>query len=257
MWCRSPVRSPFGSRRCKQCPECAEHYRYEWFVRLLSAHKSHLRTHFVTLTFNPLMRAKYSHVQKWVKRCRKAKMKFLYFCVAEPHARPDDTGAKRWHYHLLIFTDEQFASRRLREHWKGGISHAKLTRLDHIEYCCKYITKGIERPRASNGLAGKLWREADTHVLVQAAIYWFPGSSVQSIRLFADGWDGNGEYYHRDIVARRPKRLGETQREDHTYSEEYRRERGYSGETSPAIIEPIMDICGYPIPRPKAALKKG
>ena len=68
----------------------------------------------MTFTFRPDTQDRYASVQTWIKRCRKAGLKFKYCCVAEPHARLNPQGKSRWHFHMLLFTDEPYATVKLR-----------------------------------------------------------------------------------------------------------------------------------------------
>ena len=132
MQCITPVRSIFGARRCRKCLGCIEHNRREWIERLLAAWKGHQRSHFLTFTFHPNSLDRYSTVQNWIKRCRKAKLAFKYVCVAEPHKRLDAQGNSRWHFHMLLFTQDAYPTVKLRHHWTEGWSHGRLVRYEDI-----------------------------------------------------------------------------------------------------------------------------
>lgn len=194
---------------CKVCIVCVERYQWEWSQRLLAAYYAHKRTHFVTLTFNPAMSGKYAHIQKWLKRCRRSRLDFKYACVAEPHKRLVK-GKQRWHYHLLMFTNSQYPSDKLRHHWKGGISHARLSSTDDIEYTVKYLHKTSNHPRASNGLAKSIFHKVAQHPLVAAALTAFPDASIGTItqnHWYKDQW-GDPAYKELKFHPAKAKKRG-------------------------------------------------
>ncbi len=199
MWCEKPVVSLWGRRRCGACVACITAYKDLWYERLFREFKTRKRTHFVTLTFKPVLTGKYHHIQRWLKRCRRGGLAFKYCCVAEPHARHDPvTGKVRWHYHLLMFTDGPWKTDDLRHYWRGGISHGRLCRNDDLSYTVKYIEKGSERPRGSNGMGAEYYKAVEDHPLIQAALAAFPNAKIKGVRDRISYWI-DGEYYEDEF----------------------------------------------------------
>ncbi len=203
MWCEKPIQSNFGRRRCGTCKACQTAYQQLWYERLFREFKTRKRTHFMTLTFKPVLKAKYGHIQRWFKRCRKAGLTFRYICVAEPNPRLID-GKMRWHYHLLMFTDDVYPTDRLRKWWRGGISHGRLCRNDDISYTVKYIEKGDQRPRNSNGIGKQYYKDVENHPLVLAALAEWPNAKIGNVR-DRIGYYIHGEYYEDDFYMSPPE----------------------------------------------------
>lgn len=222
MWCDKPVVSLWGRRRCGKCMACLTAYKDLWYERLFREFSTSKRVHFVTLTFKPVLKGRYEHIQKWIKRCRKAGLIFKYFCVAEPHERNDPvTGKVRLHYHLLIYTDQLFVSDKLRHYWRGGISHARLCQSGDLSYTVKYIEKGHERPKSSNGIGKLYYENVETHPLVEAALVAFPNAKIKGVRDRISYWI-DGEYYEDQFF------MGPKKWETDEYYEARKRGRGGS-----------------------------
>lgn len=156
-------------RPCRKCAKCLRFRQLRWRQRALHEVARSKRTWFVTLTFSPahlagilieaksgelarVERAAYRHVQRYLKRLRKAvpRCKVRYLAVYE---RGETTG--RSHYHLLIHeTGERPVHKAQLEGLWASFVHARLvsaSRDGAASYVTKYLTKSIGiRPRASN-----------------------------------------------------------------------------------------------------------
>lgn len=190
-YCDDPVQLVIGKRGksaglpvglymwgpCRKCEKCLLFRQMKWreraMVELLATAQRGNRSWWVTLTFSPVHlagilaeavsatggqslqavdRAAYGHVQRYLKRLRKAsKATFRYLAVYE---RGEETG--RSHYHLLIHETggRPVLKRQLEEQWRSHV-HARLVHLDKgpgglASYVTKYATKSVEvRIRAS------------------------------------------------------------------------------------------------------------
>lgn len=160
---------------CRRCDGCKAHRRKLWAARAYDEVGLAHRTWFGTLTlapevqvaglfearayarkrglgdFDALGRAEqfrllagiqYPHVQRFLKRLRKAGAKFRYLLVAEEHK----SGLP--HYHVLLHerTDDPVLKRTLEGQWRAGFSHWRLipegdTR--QVFYVVKYLGKSI------------------------------------------------------------------------------------------------------------------
>lgn len=158
---------------CRHCPKCLQRREILWKERALAeieaSERLGCRTWFVTLTFSPqhlagvlleaesaelraIERAAYRHVQRYLKRLRKAvEGRFRYLAVYE---RGEENG--RSHYHLLLHEQgpKPVTKAVLEEQWRSFV-HARLVSSEEgrrtARYVCKYTTKALEiRPRASS-----------------------------------------------------------------------------------------------------------
>lgn len=157
---------------CRKCEKCRQLRRLRWRDRAQSEIAAAPRTWFVTLTFDPehlagihveaqrergewdvkVDTAAYRHVQKYLKRLRKAaNTRFRYLAVYE---RGEKTG--RAHYHLLLHEiagQRPILKRTLEGQWRSHV-HARLVAGDGCRqavYLTAYATKSaLSRPRASN-----------------------------------------------------------------------------------------------------------
>lgn len=155
-------------RPCRKCPKCLQFRQLVWRDRAITEIARAPRTWFVTLTFSPthlagiifesanalgnesqrLDSAAYSHVQRYLKRLRKAaRAKIRYMAVFE---RGEESG--RAHYHLLINeVDRPVSKRTLQSQWRSHV-HCRLvaSAAGSAAYITTYATKSFDiRPRAS------------------------------------------------------------------------------------------------------------
>ena len=162
---------------CRKCEKCITFRRLRWRDRTRRELAKAVRSWFVTLTFSDihlagirlaaamlsqydhetaLERAAYSHVQRYLKRVRKAgRTQFRYFAIFEYGS---ENG--RGHYHLFIHEKpgcKPVLKRTLDEQWRSFVS-AKLVDTEEpgaASYVCKYLTKSpVNRPRASTAYGG-------------------------------------------------------------------------------------------------------
>ena len=161
-------------RPCRRCAKCLQFRQLQWRERCLNEIEHSPRTWLVTLTFDPHHlagilfeaarfshlgtaaedRAAYSHVQKYLKRLRKAaSARCRYMFVFE---RGEETG--RPHYHALLHEVDRPISKRLIEaNWRSNV-HARLVKSGRgsASYVTKYLTKSLDvRPRASAGYGNR------------------------------------------------------------------------------------------------------
>lgn len=166
---------------CRKCEKCLLFRQLKWRERamaeLMQTAARGNRSWWVTLTFSPVHlagilaeataasggqsitavdRAAYAHVQRFMKRVRKAgKCRFRYLAVFE---RGEEKG--RAHYHLLLHEQGRvpILKRVLESQWHGfagSFIHARLVHLESgpeglASYVTKYATKSAEvRLRAS------------------------------------------------------------------------------------------------------------
>lgn len=153
---------------CRQCEKCLRFRQMRWRERALREIASAKRTWFGTLTFDPthlagvfaeaksgglsLDEAAYVHVQKYLKRVRKAvPSRLRYFAVWE---LGEANG--RGHYHLLLHEHGPYpVTKRVLEHQWRSFSHWRLVDGQNdgaASYVTKYATKSAKtRIRASAG----------------------------------------------------------------------------------------------------------
>lgn len=165
---------------CRKCARCMKFRRLRWRQRmineLLMADDAGRRSWMVTLTFDPLHlagvrseavkfvrggkpdiealeMAAYGHVQKWLKRVRKqSRARFRYVAVCE---FGDLNG--RIHFHLLLHEVHGLVLyQHLKRTWRSRVAEAHLVDcsgergvLGAASYVSKYLTKALQRPRAS------------------------------------------------------------------------------------------------------------
>lgn len=159
---------------CRKCEKCITFRRLRWKQRSENELRKSPRSWFVTLTFSDLHLsgirlaahadtkndfekalevAAYKHVQRYLKRVRKAgKTRFRYFAVFEYGSLNG-----RGHYHLFIHEvpgEKPVLKRTLNDQWRSFVD-ASLVWIDDpwvSSYVCKYLTKSaVTRPRASQG----------------------------------------------------------------------------------------------------------
>lgn len=157
---------------CRKCEKCITFRRLRWRDRTRAELAKAGRSWFVTLTFSDLHlagirmkaatltqydmetaleRAAYGHVQRYLKRVRKAgRTRFRYFAIFEYGAVNG-----RGHYHLLVHEIpgcKPVLKATLNEQWRSFVD-AKLVDIEEpgaSSYVCKYLTKSpVNRPRAS------------------------------------------------------------------------------------------------------------
>lgn len=170
----APVRSlevsMFGP--CRKCEKCLQFRQMKWRQRAYNEIMQSPRTWWCTLTFSPhhlagifaesvglkgnakqrVDAAAYKHVQRYIKRVRKAsRAKLRYLAIFE---LGEETG--RAHYHLFVHEVDRPITKSLLEAQWRSVSHFRLTdRADaerRASYVTTYATKSFDiRPRASNG----------------------------------------------------------------------------------------------------------
>ena len=164
---------------CRKCDKCQTfrqmRLRERVMTELQATSDNGRRSWWITLTFAPVHlagvlaeasasgrpdargveRAAYGHVQKYLKRLRKAaKARFLYFAVYE---RGEENG--RSHYHMIIHETggNPVLKSTIEKQWRS-ITHARLVHMGDARsqglasYLTKYATKTLGVPvRMSNG----------------------------------------------------------------------------------------------------------
>lgn len=183
--------------RCRRCNVCKRYRASHWAERAMRELMVAERTWFATLTFRPEIQVQVEarcrsavglacgwddltlaermrdqcrilspSVTRWMKRLRKAGLRFRYLLVAEPHK------SELVHYH--VFLHENDPNRPIRKNadldgtWLQGFSSFELvkTLTDHDRrkaawYACKYITKNSEtRIRASLRYGDEIYARA-------------------------------------------------------------------------------------------------
>lgn len=155
---------------CRKCGKCLQFRQMRWRARALTEIAKAPRTWMVSLTFSPLHlagvlaaaalsdktdataridNAAYPHIQRFLKRMRRAyKKKLRFLAVFE---RGEKTG--RAHYHLLLHeVDGPILKQWIEEQWPSHV-HARLVdkaRPGAASYVTKYATKSLSvRVRAS------------------------------------------------------------------------------------------------------------
>lgn len=154
---------------CRKCSKCLQYRQLMWRDRAIAEIHQAPRSWWVTLTFDPphlagimaeasqsrfkgdkaLDHAAYRHLQRYLKRLRKAsRRKFRYCAVFE---KGEKNG--RAHYHLFIHeVDGPIGSRSIDGCWRS-IVHCRLVREGSnglASYVTKYATKSLDiRIRAS------------------------------------------------------------------------------------------------------------
>jgi len=146
---------------CRKCQKCLQYRQMMWRERMRYEIAFAPRTWFVTLTFSPvhlagvlseaigfrprlgreasIERAAYGHVQKFLKRLRKAVgTPFRYAAVYE---RGEKTG--RSHYHLLLHEVRRPLTKRIIQRQWRSYSHVRLASKSGWEasYVSKYLLK--------------------------------------------------------------------------------------------------------------------
>lgn len=160
---------------CRRCDGCKVHRRKLWAARAYDEVRLANRTWFGTLTLAPQVQVSglfearayarkrglgdfdalgrseqfrllagihYPHVQRFLKRLRKAGAKFRYLLVAEEH----QSGLP--HYHLLLHerTSDNVLKSTLEGQWRAGFSHWRLVDEEkprQVFYVVKYLGKSI------------------------------------------------------------------------------------------------------------------
>ena len=160
MSCRNPIqiKSPTGNGYiycpCGKCAWCRKDKRDEWYLRFKVESQHNEFTKFVTLTYTdeqlPFFlddetgeygyRADKTHIQKFIKRLRKAGHKFKYFIVSEYAPK-----TRRPHYHGIFFSDENLTDEVIRKHWDKGVTDTQDADDGALKYVTKYILKGSDR----------------------------------------------------------------------------------------------------------------
>lgn len=156
-------------RPCRRCEKCLQFRQMQWRERAMVEIERARRSWFITLTFSPvhlagvifesqnekgsnelkrLDRAAYRHVQRYLKRIRKAtKAEIRYLCVFE---RGEETG--RAHYHALLHeVDKPVTKAVIESQWRSHV-HCRLVASGRgaASYITKYATKSFDvAPRAS------------------------------------------------------------------------------------------------------------
>lgn len=116
---------------CGKCMPCVMTRKQEWTSRLLLEMKTHLMTYYATLTYAdqdlpPQGELHKPDLQDFWKRLRKnTGLKLRYFACGEYGEKKG-----RPHYHLLIFTDREFALKYDRIPDKKGIPRDKIVDSD-------------------------------------------------------------------------------------------------------------------------------
>jgi hypothetical protein len=149
---------------CRKCAKCLQFRQMRWRQRAMTEIAQAERTWFVTLTFSPVHlagilaeaavterteeRCAYDHVQRYLKRLRKAGYPLRYLAVYE---RGEKNG--RSHYHLLLHEAGRppVPKAVLENQWRS-IVHGRLVADDDgaAAYVTKYATKdSTVRLRAS------------------------------------------------------------------------------------------------------------
>jgi len=173
MECLSPLRKVIKSRvywlPCSKCVNCNINRQNSWVFRLQQETKQSKTAYFVTLTYNDenipktvskdtgeiINTLRYSDVQKYIKRLRKAQKgsKIKHYTVGEY-----GENTKRPHYHQIIFNAE---AEKINSSWGHGHTLSGTVTTSSIRYVTKYMGKrinntpeGAEKPKnvMSNGL---------------------------------------------------------------------------------------------------------
>lgn len=146
---------------CRRCAKCLLVRKLNWKDRIMSETTQHQRTWFVTLTFGPkgrellqaapspdkaamfeitdyLKRLRYHLTQNWDNA------RLRYIAVLEHHK--DGTP----HIHMLVHSSDKLVSRTfMKAKWPHGFINVKLVDADVASYLTKYLTKEVNRVRAS------------------------------------------------------------------------------------------------------------
>lgn len=158
MPCLSPItltatpKTPSLSVPCGKCAGCLTARRNEWTFRLFEESKNHLKTCFLTLTYNDdnleylnnVATINKATLQKFIKRLRK-NIKFRYYAVGEY-----GSNTMRPHYHLIIFGFDNQSEKIVLDSWKlGNITLGTLTPAS-IHYTAKYHVNKTNYPEGAN-----------------------------------------------------------------------------------------------------------
>lgn len=144
---------------CGKCGFCLQSKRSQWMFRIFW--EMHHQMHpgwFVTLTYNEKyvkrtadnrLSLRFTDVQKFIKKLRKAKYYVKYICVGEYGSKTN-----RPHYHLLLWTDCLVES--LESFWSNGKGerlgniHLGRITMQSAMYTLKYIIQ--PKQKAGEGL---------------------------------------------------------------------------------------------------------
>lgn len=185
--CLSPVPNAYLGRdvRCGKCAACRG--LSAWWKRNrigleVLGHQGD-RAWFCTLTFSALPQEGdgYDHVQKWLKRVRKAHpdLRIRFIAVREYGPRH-----QRLHYHVLLFADGRVTYRSIPA-WECGFSRYKVADQEAWEYVVKYCQKDVgAKVRGSTRLGVELVETVAGHDLVASVLRAFSGSKLVRVGKF-------------------------------------------------------------------------
>lgn len=146
---------------CRNCAKCLLVRKLNWKDRIMTETKQHQRTWFVTLTFGPKGRqmlkaapspdkAAMFEITDYLKRLRYYltqawdEARLRYIAVLEHHK----DGSP--HIHMLVHSSDKLQSRTfMKARWGHGFINVKLVDAEVASYLTKYLTKEVNRVRAS------------------------------------------------------------------------------------------------------------
>jgi len=182
--CDNPITSGIApARPCRRCTRCLRYKSYYWTMRneaeMRHAHKTCLLR--LSFRYKRTDAHAYASVQKFLKRIRKKwpATSFRYAAFAEF----GEKGTRRLHYHMLLCANQPFSGHAARALWKDGQTHSKLADAASSAYCAKYVTKGEERPRASNGWGSLPNKDLHLNSTIQETLRYFPNAQINKIRI--------------------------------------------------------------------------
>lgn len=155
MKCAFPVE--IGPHRdqvsCGKCMPCRINHMRRWLGRLLLESLCHQFTWFMTLTYDddhlPVRKGPdgsairdlcKEDLQKWIKRCRKAGIRFRYFAVGEYGEKTE-----RPHYHAIVFGPPLEEAERMQELWGLGFTSGAPADIRSMRYTLGYVLKKMTR----------------------------------------------------------------------------------------------------------------
>lgn len=154
---------------CGQCIGCRLERSRQWAVRCVHELKSHERSCFLTLTYDPAHLPEggtlvKKHVQDFLKRYRKRCGQFRYFYCGEY-----GEDLHRPHYHMIVFGhdfDDKKIFRRgstplytsdlLSKLWPYGFSSIGEVTFESAAYVARYVTKKVTGKGADDHYQGRL-----------------------------------------------------------------------------------------------------
>lgn len=159
--CLNPIRLTKNVARevdvpCGKCPQCLSRRTSGWSFRLMQQHKVCDTALFLTLTiatehmqFTPkrFMTLDKTHVQKFMKRLRKAqfgsaKSNIKYYICGEYGGKTN-----RPHYHAILFNAK---TELIQDAWQYGQVHYGIVSEASVGYTLKYMSKPTRIPMHQN-----------------------------------------------------------------------------------------------------------